>query len=42
MHDPGELQAELNVLSESYAAQLPEKLKQLEQTYESVASYSMG
>lgn len=31
MHDPAELQAKLNALSEAYAAQLPEKLKQLEQ-----------
>jgi diguanylate cyclase (GGDEF)-like protein len=30
MHDPGKLQAKLNALSETYAAQLPEKLKRLE------------
>jgi diguanylate cyclase (GGDEF)-like protein len=30
MHDSGELQAKLLALGESYAAQLPEKLKQLE------------
>jgi diguanylate cyclase (GGDEF)-like protein len=32
MHDSAVLQAKLKVLSESYATQLPEKLKQLEQT----------
>jgi len=31
MHNPGELQAKLKALSNSYAAQLPENLKQLEQ-----------
>jgi diguanylate cyclase (GGDEF)-like protein len=31
MHDPAELQAKLTALSDTYAAQLPEKLKQLEQ-----------
>ncbi len=31
MHDPGELQTKLKALSDTYAAQLPEKLKQLEQ-----------
>ena len=31
MHDPGELQAKLKTLRDTYAAQLPEKLKQLEQ-----------
>jgi hypothetical protein len=28
MHDPGELQAKLIVLSDAFAAQLPEKLQQ--------------
>jgi hypothetical protein len=31
MHDPGDLQTKLKILSDSYAAQLPEKLRQLEQ-----------
>jgi hypothetical protein len=31
VHDPGELQAKLKTLSDTYAAQLPEKLKQLDQ-----------
>ncbi|MGA7750225.1 MAG: response regulator, partial [Gallionella sp.] len=31
MHDPEELQAKLKALSDTYAAQLPENLKQLEQ-----------
>jgi len=33
MADPADLQAKLKLLSESYAAQLPEKLKQIEQTW---------
>ena len=32
MHDPGELQAKLNALSDAYAAQLPERLKNLQQS----------
>lgn len=34
MADPADLQAMIKVLSDSYAAQLPEKLKQLEQVWE--------
>lgn len=34
MADVGELQAKLKALNDAYAAQLPEKLKQLEQVWE--------
>jgi len=37
MRDPGELQAKLKALSDTYAAQLPEKLKQLEQVFSLVS-----
>lgn len=37
MSDPGELQAKLIALSDTYAAQLPEKLKQLEQVLSRVS-----
>ena len=37
MADPNELQAKLKVLCDDYAAQLPEKLKQLEQVWEQFA-----
>lgn len=34
MTDPNDLQAKLKILSDAYAAQLPEKLKQLEQAWQ--------
>ena len=34
MADPAGLQAKLKALSDAYAAQLPEKLKQIEQAWE--------
>ena len=39
MHDPGKLQAKLNALSETYAAQLPGKLKQRLRTSDLVGRY---
>jgi diguanylate cyclase (GGDEF)-like protein len=33
MHNPGELQAKLAALSDTYAAQLPEKIKNLQQSF---------
>jgi diguanylate cyclase (GGDEF)-like protein len=33
MHNPGELQAKLSALSDTYAAQLPEKIKNLQQSF---------
>ena len=39
MHDPGKLQAKLNALSETYAAQLPRKLKQRLRTSDLVGRY---
>ena len=40
MADPNELQAKLKILCDAFAAQLPEKLKQLEQVWEQLPLYS--